>query len=57
MINTNKDAQSMESLMPKAVQSGISNRPASRGIYETGKSGAWKTWHGGSTIGAKGGIN
>ena len=35
----------MEGLSIEAAQGGTAINPAARGVYETGKSGAWKTWH------------
>ena len=35
----------MEVLSIEADQSVTSIKPKTRGSYDTGKSGAWKTWH------------
>ena len=35
----------MEGLRIEAAYSGTAIKPAARGIYEMGKSGACKTWH------------
>ena len=35
----------MEGYKTKTAQRGTALKPAARGIYEMGNSGAWKTWH------------
>ena len=47
----------MEGIRTKAAQSGTAINPAARGSYDTGKSGAWKIWHGSPYAGTKGGRN
>ena len=47
----------MEGLRTKASESGTAINSETRGLYETGKSGAWKTWHGSPHVVTKGGIN
>ena len=47
----------MEGIRNKVEQSGAAVKPKTRGIYETFKSGALKTWHGSPHYGAKGGRN
>ena len=45
----------MEVLRIEAYYIGTATKPAERGRYETGKSGAWKTWHGSLHARDKGG--
>ena len=47
----------MEVLRTKVAESGTAVNYETRGIYETGKSDAWKTWHGSPHYGNKGGRN
>ena len=47
----------MEGLKTEAAQSVTSVNPAERFRYETGKSGAWKTWHASPNDITKGGEN
>ena len=47
----------MEGYRNKAAQSGTSLKPTKRGIYETGKSDAWKTCHISPHASTKGGLN
>ena len=45
----------MEDSSTKEEYSGTYVNSETRGSYETVQSGAWKTWHGGPHVGAKGG--
>ena len=47
----------MEGLSIEAAYSATSIKPAARGIYETGKSGAWKTQYIRPHASTKGGVN
>ena len=47
----------MEGLSTKVEQSVTSVKYETKVSYDTGKSGAWKTWHGRPHASAKGGIN
>ena len=44
----------MEGLRTKSSYSGTATKPVSQGIYDMGKIGAWKTWHVGPHVSAKG---
>ena len=43
----------MEGYRTKLSQRGTALNPAARGIYDTGKIGAWKTWHCGPRVSSK----
>ena len=47
----------MEGLSTKSLQSGTAVSSKTRGVYEIGKIGACKTWHGRPHISAKRGVN
>ena len=47
----------MEGSSNKAAYIGTAVKTAARGSYETGKSGAWKTWHAEPQVSSKGVVN
>ena len=57
MLQANQDPQIMKESRTKESYSGTHVKPVERYIHVTGKSGAWKTWHGIPHACGKGGGN
>ena len=46
MLKTSYDAQSIEGFINNVEYSGTVDKSAAQVSYDTGRSGAWKKWHG-----------